>query len=50
MAKWLLTCSVDADKIDYEEEIESEKEPGFWECEEIAEAHGCEWWYCEKSE
>lgn len=46
MSKWLLTCSVDAVDIDYEEiiEIEGDEEPGFWDCAEIAEAHGCDWW------
>lgn len=42
--KWIIVCSVDAGKIDYEQEIESAKEPGFWECEEIAQSHGCEFW------
>ena len=44
MAQWLLTCSVDAVDIDYEEIIESDDEPGFWDCDAIANEHGCEWW------
>lgn len=44
MKKWRLTCSIDAVDIDYETVIESESEPGFWECHNIAEEHGCEWW------
>lgn len=48
MKKWLLTCSVDANTVDYDEIIESENEPGYWECNEIANAHGCPWWYCEE--
>ena len=48
MKQWLLTCSIDAVDIDYEQIIESETEPGFWECEEIAEEHGCEWWSLEE--
>lgn len=42
--KWELVCSVDGVDVDYETIIESEKEPGFWECYEIAEEHGCELW------
>lgn len=42
MKQWLLICSVDGVNIDHEEVITSETEPGFWECYEIAEAHGCE--------
>lgn len=48
MKKWELTASVDAVDIDYSEIIESEKEPDFWTCEEIANAHGCEWWSIEE--
>ena len=44
MKEWLLTCSIDAVDIDYETVIESEKEPDFWTCENIAREHGCEWW------
>lgn len=44
MKRWLLTCSVDADLVDYDEIIESDEEPGFWTCNDIAEAHGCPWW------
>lgn len=44
MKKWLLTCSVDGNEIDYEEIIESDEEPGFWECNDIAQDHGCELW------
>ena len=41
MRKWILTCSIDAVDVDHEEIIESNEEPGFWECYAIAEAHGC---------
>ena len=41
MRKWILMCSTDADLVDYDEVIESEDEPGFWDCYEIAAAHGC---------
>ena len=43
MKKWLLTCSIDAIDIDYETIIESNTEPDFWTCYEIAENHGCSW-------
>lgn len=49
--KWLLTCSVDAVDVDYEQIIDSDEEPGYWECDEIAQAHGCDWWsVCELEE
>ena len=41
MKKWRLICSVDADKIDYEETILSDTEPDFWTCYAIAESHNC---------
>ena len=44
MSKWILTCSIDAVDVDYDEIIESDEEPGFWDCQEIAEAHGCDFW------
>lgn len=50
MKKWLLTCSIDAVDIDYETVIESEKEPDFWTCENIAREHGCDWWTLEECE
>lgn len=43
MKKWLLTCSVDANLIDYETIIKSDAEPDFWTCYEIAAAHGCDY-------
>ena len=44
MKKWILTCSIDAIDIDYEEIITSDTEPDFWTCSEIAQAHGCDFW------
>ena len=41
MRTWRLTCSIDADNIDYEEIITSETEPDYWTCYAIAENHGC---------
>lgn len=42
MKKWILTASIDGVAIDYDTIIESENEPDFWECYEIAEKHGCD--------
>lgn len=51
MKKWILTASKDAIEIDFECIIESDEEPGFWECTEIAQEHGCDWWtICEDIE
>lgn len=44
MKKWLLTCSIDAIEIDFETVLFSGEEPGFWTCEEIAQANGCDFW------
>ena len=44
MKKWILTCSIDAVDIDYEEILTSDTEPDFWTCAEIAQAHGCDFW------
>lgn len=50
MKKWYVACSKDAAEIDYEEVIESENEPGFWELYEIAENNNCEWFTCNELE
>lgn len=42
--KWLLDMSVDAINLDYSEFLESDSEPDFWYCYEIAEKHGCSFW------
>lgn len=42
--KWLLTCSIDAINVDYMEVLESDLEPDFWTCDDIANDHGCEFW------
>ena len=44
MKKWLLTCSIDAVFVDFETVLFSEEEPGFWTCDEIAQANGCDFW------
>jgi hypothetical protein len=43
MKKWLLVCSQDATIIHYQTIIESETEPDFWTCYELATAHDCEY-------
>ena len=49
MRKWRLDCSIDAINIDYSTTIESNEEPDWWTCEEIAKEHGCEWWMFEET-
>ena len=44
MKKWILTCSIDAVDIDYEEILASDTEPDFWTCNDIAQEHGCDFW------
>lgn len=44
MKKWILRASIDAVNIDFETVIESEKEPDFWTCNNIAEEHNCNFW------
>jgi len=43
MKKWQLVCSIDADLVDYETTIESE--PDFLYCNEIAQKHGCTYFF-----
>ena len=43
MKKWILTASTDGNMVDFETIIESDTEPGFWECYELAALHGCEY-------
>ncbi len=45
MKKWQLVCSIDADLVDYETTIESESEPDFLYCNEIAQKHGYTYFY-----
>ena len=44
MKKWILTCSIDAVGIDYEEILISDTEPDFLTCDGIAQEHGCDFW------
>ena len=43
MRIWHLICSIDADNIDYEEDIVSDTEPDYWTCYNIAISHNCEY-------
>lgn len=42
MQKWIFTASIDGNLIDYETVIESETEPDFWTCYELAAEHNCD--------
>ena len=44
MNEYLLTCSIDAINVDYEQIIVADSEPDFWTCYDIAREHDCEWW------
>lgn len=48
MKKWWFTASIDGNKIDFETVLESEKEPGFWDLNELAEENGCTLWSIEE--
>lgn len=50
MKNWRITCSVDAIDIDYETIIQSENEPDWLVCNDIASQHGCEWWIVDEIE
>ena len=45
MKIFFLVCSSDGIGIDYETQIQAEREPDFWTCYEIATAHGCDFFY-----
>lgn len=42
MKKWIIDGSIDGNMLDFSEIVESEKEPDFWECYEIAQNHNCD--------
>ena len=48
MKAWHLTASVDGVDIDFETVIFSEAEPGYWECDNIANENGCSLWSIEE--
>lgn len=41
MKTWELTASIDGANIDFATLIDSDTEPDFWTCYNIADAHGC---------
>ena len=43
MKKWRLAACRNGEWIDFETIIESETEPDFWTCYDIAAAHGCDY-------
>lgn len=43
-----IVCSIDGDQIDYVETVRAYEKPGFWDCYEIAAAHGCEFFHLEE--
>lgn len=50
MKKWILTASTDGINVDFETVIESDMEPGFWECYEQADKAGCTLWSVDEME
>lgn len=48
MHTYIFTASADGIGIDYEETIQATAAPGFWDCYELADLHGCEFWTCEE--
>ena len=42
MKKWIFTASQDATTLDFETILESDTEPDFWTCYDLAASHGCE--------
>lgn len=43
MKKWLLTCSIDGNLVDFQTVLFSENEPDFWTCFDIANANNCDY-------
>lgn len=41
MKKWIFTASTDGNMIDFETAIESDTEPDFWTCYNLATEHEC---------
>lgn len=48
MRTWEIVCSTDGNMIDHIETVKSDNEPGFWDCQEIAQNNDCEFWYVEE--
>lgn len=49
MKKWILTLSKDGIEITAEMEILSNTEPGFWDCQAVADDEDCEFWTLEEA-
>lgn len=45
---YFLSASVDAVNIDFECLMYSDGEPGFWDCNDLAADHGCDFWSIDK--
>lgn len=43
MKQWYFTASRDAIEIDFETILESDTEPGFWDCYNLAALHDCDY-------
>ena len=50
MKQWLLVCSTDGNKIDWTTVINSDSEPDFWTCYDLATSHGCEFFTVDEAE
>ena len=50
MKNYILTMSRDAISIYKEITIRAKKEPSFWQCYEIAQSNGCDWWTLEATQ
>ena len=44
MKKWILTGSKEGREIEFEMEITRNAEPGFWDCQAVADENDCEFW------
>ena len=48
MKHYNLICSKDEINVDFEMVIESETEPDYWTCYNIAEKHNCPYFYLDE--
>lgn len=48
MKNWRLAASRDGERIDFETIIESDTEPDFWTCYDLAAANNCEFFTVEE--
>lgn len=47
---WILTMSKDAIDVDQDVIIQCVGEPGYWDCQELADKYGCDYWTVEPME